>query len=133
MALTSSFQQKSPETQIVLPCTELQLLMLQSKRTAKNLCMVLGRLKCTFPPSTLPKVSGWQVLPGSLPKQTVFWDHCVKIREDGCPLKPVRPLPLTLKGAEAQSRIIVFYQQHIYFRISPRSIQVRAGPGGASI
>lgn len=44
--------------------------------------------------------------------QTVFWDHCVKIQWDGGPLNLARHLPLTLKAAEAQSRIINFYQQH---------------------
>lgn len=65
--------------------------------------------------------------------QTVFWDHSVKIQWDGGHLKLARHLPLTLKAAEAQSRIIIFYQQHTYFRITPRSTQVRAGLGGASI
>lgn len=44
--------------------------------------------------------------------QSVFWDHCVKLPWDGGSLKPVRLLPLTLKAAKAQSRIINFYQQH---------------------
>lgn len=45
--------------------------------------------------------------------QSVFWDHCVKSPWDRGPLKPARHLPLTLKAAKAQSRIINFYQQHI--------------------
>lgn len=44
--------------------------------------------------------------------QTVFWVCCVKIQWDGGPLKLARHLPLTLKAAEAHSRIINFYQPH---------------------
>lgn len=35
----------------------------------------------------LPEVSREQALPVSSPQQALLWDHCVKIRQAGCPLK----------------------------------------------